>query len=209
VDLVGEHPRAVPVRDRGHAGQLRRGKRAAQRVVRVGQDERARAGRERRADRVEVERRPAGGIRDGGHGDDRPPGQRDAVQERRVGRRGDDDRCVLAEHLDREADPGHHVAGLDHVRRVDAPAQAVGGEAGQRLGEAGARQCRVAEVAAVDGVVQRGRDRRAGPDVHLGHPGRQDVVPVPPLDRAGGAELAVREVEVGELGHRPKVPRET
>jgi hypothetical protein len=55
VDLVGEHPAAVPLDHVGQLGDLVRGEDPAERVVRVAEDEQVPAGPEGVLDRVQVE----------------------------------------------------------------------------------------------------------------------------------------------------------
>ena len=86
--LVGDDARAVPVDDRGQRAELVGGEHPPGRVVRVAQQHRARAGRERGVDRVEVER-VALAVDDQRRGDDRPAGQLHDLEERRVRRRRD------------------------------------------------------------------------------------------------------------------------
>ena len=101
--------------------ELLGGEHATGRVVRIAQQHRTRAGAERarrwrrdRACHVAVAHR---------RGDDRPAGQLDDLEERRVRRRRDDDAGAgRDEHVERGRDPAEHVGDREDPRRRHAPA---------------------------------------------------------------------------------------
>jgi hypothetical protein len=155
VDLVGQYERSVPVGDIRDRLERRAVEHAAGRVVRAGEQQRAGARPERDVDAIEVEL--AAGQR---HLDDAPAGLGDAVEERRIRRRRDDDAVArLRQHAQELDDRRHDVGHQPDPRGVGRPAEASFGEAGERLVQAGGLG--VADVAELDRLDQRLADRRA------------------------------------------------
>ncbi|CAM5587819.1 hypothetical protein STENM327S_04667 [Streptomyces tendae] len=218
VDLVGDDPDAVPLRQAGDGRQFAGGVDGAGRVVRAAQQE-GRPAAARRGPpelllqhaQVDPQVRAEGRL-------DHPPVQvGDELVERRVHRRVDDHRVTgpgdELEHLD---DSEHHV-GHDgrafHGQAVPAPPLA--GEAGEGLGVGGAGG--VAGVAEFHGPRHGAHDGPGERHVHLGHPQRQYVRGVgAPLHARTPAQLVRRECVQGvrftglvprDAGHGAKIGR--
>ena len=188
--------------------ELLRGEHPPGRVVRVAQQHGAGTRPQRRFDAVEIQGRSAAHGRERG-GDDLATGELDDLEERRVGRRGNDDlRTGCDEHVERGRDAGEHVGdGEDPGRRDDPPV--LGGEelgAGRReLGEVGLD---VAEVLAR----RRPRGAPRAPPARRRSPSPPPRPPAPRARRAstspcGADGAAPRRHRRTPRSSRPLTPR--
>jgi len=198
VDLVGDDP-PTPARDHlGEPAQLRRSERAAERIVRVAEDQRVSPLCERVVDSFEVEGvAPANDCHR--YFDRRPLDNLRHLEERHVRRRRKDDRRAGGrEEVDRELDALQHVGEHVHACRIDDEPVALARPLRRRLEDPGlfVGAC-VAELLAVDGVLHRLDDDRSGGEVHLRDPQREDVLVVAaplrcaPLAEDVGAERVI------------------
>ena len=161
--------------------------------MRVAEQVDAGAARERPLEPVEVEP-PAVRARLQRRLDDTPPRHPRDAEEGRVDGRVDDDAVArLGQRAQELADAGDDIGDEPDAGRVDLPAEALGGESRERLGQT-ARH-RIPRVVTGDCVLEHLADRQREREVHLGHEGRQHVRLVPrPLRAAPGAEQLQRDV---------------
>jgi hypothetical protein len=209
VDLVADHAGTVPEHDVADPLQLRAREHPAPRVVRLGQQQRAGASREHGVESVEVDVGRLG-LRIGPQLDQGPAGQPRHPELRRVARCREDHRRDLRQHRQCQPHPGGHVDGRDHPVGIDLGPEVAPHEAGVRRSETlVGPEHRVAG----DGVVERPSygvvDHGVEVVVHLGHPGRDDVVGhAAPLVDQGAPSLLVGEVDDrAAIGHGRLTPR--
>ena len=175
VDLIREHPPAVPLHDLSDRLELLPTDDRSCGVVRVAEHECPRPRGESLVDALQVVL-PAPVDLDTRHLDHRMPDRRQVCQERHVRRsRHDHGRTRRRILLHRDPESRHHIRYRMHPLRVDRPAVLVAHPVSRRLSQLRRLRGReVAEVLAVDRPVQRLRDLGSDPEVHLRHP-RPDV----------------------------------
>ena len=175
MDLIREHPPAVPLHDLSDRLELLPTDDRSGGVVRVAEHECPRPRGEGLVDALQVVL-PAPVDLDTRHLDHRMPDRRQVCQERHVRRsRHDHGRTRRRILLHRDPESRHHIRHRMHPLRVDRPVVLVAHPLGRRLSQLRRLRGReVAEVLAVDRPVQRLRDLGSDPEVHLRHP-RPDV----------------------------------
>ena len=168
-------PDVAPRAGGGHALKLVALEDAPDGIVRVAEQERARARAERVREGVEIHRVPAAGA-----GRERVLLAREAVvaggaQDRRIDRRLHEQALAgRGERAQREVEAGDHSRQRHHRVRAHAPAVALGHPLGHDLVQLGLLH-EVAEEALLDARAQRLHDGRRRGEVHVGDPERQDV----------------------------------
>ena len=203
MDLVGDDRDVALEADPRHPGELVAREDAADRVVGVAEDERARARVDRGAKGVEI-----------GHVAAVPLApERGAVAGEPVVGRGPEDRRVDRQlHQQAVAGRGERVTGHveagDHARdqhqglRRDRPAVALLHAIDEDLGELRPLEA-VAVHPVLDALPQRPHHRLGRGEVHVRHPERQDVGGIlAPLVAVGGTALDDAVEVVGHGGHR-------
>ncbi len=173
VDLVGHHQDAVPLGQRRDPVEVRRAEHSPGRVVRAAEQVPARARREGRLERLEVNFPPA--VRPDQRDLDDPPARAsDVVEERRV-HGGVDDHAIagLGSEGEDQVHARHDVGDQVNQAGVHRPAVPGRGEPGERLADAAG--VGVAAVVEVDRRAQRLLHRFGEVVVHLRDEGRQHV----------------------------------
>ena len=202
VDLVGDDPEIALQAGRRHALELRATVDAAHRVVRVAEHEGPRAGRDGGGEGVEIDHvAPAAVTRQHvlfPHAPQVAPG----AQDRRIGRRLQQDALARrgqrpAREVVGDVHAGHQHDGLG----AHAPAVALGHALGDRLRQLGMLG-EVAEEAVGDARLESREHRGRRGEIHVGHPQGQHVGAelVPLVAVAGAAVGDAVEVEAGGHG---------
>jgi hypothetical protein len=204
VHLVAHHHGVVAGGQLGDGGQLGRAVHETQRIVRIAEQERPGARRERLLDPVEVEGPSCAFVEAERNLLDDSAGLRHHAEERGIDGRGDDDAVARADgKSQRFDDDDAHVRRRRDALRVHPPAprgRCVGGESALHT-VVGAD---VAGVGAAHGVDESGGDRLGERVVHLGDEEREHVVGVcPPLLARARTELLQG---VGRDRHGPTLP---
>ncbi len=182
MDLVGDHPGAVPEHHVAHPLELGAGEHPSPRVVRLGEQQGAGAVGEQRVQPVQVDL-GALGVRVDDQVDAFAAGDLGDRQLRCVRRHRHHHRSRIGHHVEREPHPGGHVDHGNHVPGVDLVPEVPLREPGVRRPELAADvERRVATQPRLDRASQRVDDRRRQGVVHLGHPGGEHL-------RRGGAPL--------------------
>ena len=202
VDLVRDDRQVALEADLGHARELVSREDTTHRVVRIAEQERARAGVDGGAERVQIRGVAAVAI----------AGERDVVARQLVIARRAEDRGI-DRHLHEEpvARPGERAAGHveagDHARDHDdrlgrhRPAVALLQTVHEDLGELRLLEA-VAVHAVLDPLAQRADHRLRRGEVHVRDPEREHVGGIlPPLVAGGGAALDDAVEVVGHVGH--------
>lgn len=183
VDLIAENDSPVPVGDLGETREGGAGVSGSGGIVRVAQQHGAGSGCQGGSDRVEVERPPVPGVAQR-HPLDHSAGLGDAVVERRIHRRRDDDavarRDRRAQNLD---DPHHHVARAPHTCRVHRPSETALGECRVGTRETRVGRC-VPGVPALHQARKLARDGGCEGEIGLGDEQGQHVLGIRPPLRA-------------------------
>ena len=196
VDLVGEDHRPVAGGQRRDGVELGRLEHPPHRVPRVAQDEQSGAVGHGRPDGLQVQGPAGAPVRPGGaqgrHLQALAPVQGGDGQERHVRRCGHDHGRAGPRVVGDDRVQGGQDVGQERDRLgVHVPAQPLAVVGGDGLahpqGQVGGH---VPQEAVVDGAVQRRADDGGRAQVHLGHPGGDDVAGVVvPLERAAPAHL--------------------
>jgi hypothetical protein len=200
MDLVGHHDPVALDRERRERLELFAAERASTRIVRIAQQQHARARVGAAAQLLEIDRIAALAQRERILVE-APALLLHAAEERRIDRRLHDDAVAgLGELVHRDVHPLHDVGQHLDARGIDGPAvqalHALRGELGDR------RRCgmdRIADVRSLDREPQHAADRLRDREVHVGDPQRQHVVAIggPLLAAARAPRRCAHAVEIG------------
>ena len=189
VDLVRNHPGAIPVHEPGNGRGLGAAEGLAERIVRIRQQQCARPGPQSLFDAGQIQD-PTPARFDEPDLDDFPAHRTDQFEEGHVGgHRQDHGTAGLAERVDPPPDPGEHFRQDPHRLGLEGPVIAGGTEFGQ-----GRRQRRLPWRGVAEGFflyrpVEFVDDHRSGGEIHLRDPERQHVLRVEiPFDPLPGAQ---------------------